>query len=57
MFDHASKKNNLVIMEVLLTNDLLNYIKLTGKSDLRLKGALDILNSFQQSMIKLIEKF
>ena len=57
MFDHASKKNNLVITEVLLTNDLLNYIKLTGKSDLRLKGALDILNSFQQSMIKLIGKF
>ena len=57
MFDHASKKNNLVITEVLLTNDLLINKKLTGKSDSRLKGALDILNSFQQSMIKLIGKF
>lgn len=49
LLDHASKKFNRSITEVLAINDLLNNKIFETESDLRLKKALDILNNIEQS--------
>ncbi|AFB20945.1 DNA topoisomerase (ATP-hydrolyzing) subunit B [Rickettsia canadensis] len=47
--DHASKKFNRSITEILAINDLLNNKIFDAESDLRCKKALDVLNSLEES--------
>ncbi|ABV73338.1 DNA gyrase subunit B [Rickettsia canadensis str. McKiel] len=47
--DHASKKFNRSITEILAINDLLNNKIFEAESDLRCKKALDVLNSLEES--------
>ncbi|QCS24544.1 DNA topoisomerase (ATP-hydrolyzing) subunit B [Rickettsia parkeri] len=49
LLDHASKKFNRSITEILAINDLLNNKIFEPESDLRLKKALDVLNSLEDS--------
>ncbi|CAK6518805.1 DNA topoisomerase (ATP-hydrolyzing) subunit B [Rickettsia helvetica] len=49
LLDRASKKFNRSITEILAINDLLNNKIFESASDLRLKKALDILNSLEES--------
>ncbi|BDU60810.1 DNA gyrase subunit B [Candidatus Rickettsia kotlanii] len=49
LLDHASKKFNCSITEILAINDLLNNKIFEPESDLRLKKALDVLNSLGDS--------
>ncbi|AFB21957.1 DNA topoisomerase (ATP-hydrolyzing) subunit B [Rickettsia rickettsii] len=49
LLDHASKKFNRSITEILAINDLLNNKIFDPESDLRLKKALDVLNSLEDS--------
>lgn len=49
LLDHASKKFNRSITEILAINDLLNNKIFDNESDSRLKKALNALNSLEQS--------
>ncbi|MCC8376794.1 MAG: DNA topoisomerase (ATP-hydrolyzing) subunit B [Rickettsia endosymbiont of Graphium doson] len=49
LLDHASKKFNRSITEILAINDLLNNKIFDDESDSRLKKALNALNSLEQS--------
>lgn len=49
LIDHASKKFNRSITEILAINDLLNNKIFDNESDSRLKKALNALNSLEQS--------
>ncbi|WP_342225722.1 DNA topoisomerase (ATP-hydrolyzing) subunit B [Rickettsia endosymbiont of Urophora cardui] len=49
LLDHASKKFNRSITEILAINDLLNNKIFENESDSRLKKALNALNSLEQS--------
>lgn len=49
LLDHASKKFNHSITEILAINDLLNNKIFEAESDLRLEKALDVLNSLEES--------
>ncbi|MCX4084039.1 DNA topoisomerase (ATP-hydrolyzing) subunit B [Rickettsia hoogstraalii] len=49
LLDHASKKFNRSITEILAINDLLNNKIFEAESDLRLEKALDVLNSLEES--------
>ncbi|ASX28474.1 DNA gyrase subunit B [Rickettsia sp. MEAM1 (Bemisia tabaci)] len=49
LLDHASKKFNRSIIEILAINDLLNNKIFDDESDSRLKKALNALNSLEQS--------
>ncbi|WP_342170212.1 DNA topoisomerase (ATP-hydrolyzing) subunit B [Rickettsia endosymbiont of Seladonia tumulorum] len=49
LLDHASKKFNRSITEILAINDLLNNKIFNDESDSRLKKALNALNSLEQS--------
>ncbi|WP_341792571.1 DNA topoisomerase (ATP-hydrolyzing) subunit B [Rickettsia endosymbiont of Gonocerus acuteangulatus] len=49
LLDHASKKFNRSITEILAINDLLNNKIFYNESDSRLKKALNALNSLEQS--------
>ncbi|HJD64889.1 MAG TPA: DNA topoisomerase (ATP-hydrolyzing) subunit B [Rickettsia endosymbiont of Diachasma alloeum] len=49
LLDHASKKFNRSITEILAINDLLNNTIFNNESDLRLKKALNALNSLEQT--------
>ena len=49
LLDHASKKFNRSITEILAINDLLNNKIFEPESGLRLKKALDVLNSLEDS--------
>lgn len=49
LLDHASKKFNCSITEILAINDLLNNKIFDNESDSRLKKALNTLNSLEQS--------
>lgn len=49
LLDHASRKFNHSITEVLAINDLLNNQIFDNESDLRLKKAIAVLNSLEQS--------
>lgn len=52
LLDHASKKFNRSITEILAINDLLNNKIFNNESDSRLKKALNALNSLEQLLDK-----
>ncbi|HJD57676.1 MAG TPA: DNA topoisomerase (ATP-hydrolyzing) subunit B [Rickettsia endosymbiont of Ceroptres masudai] len=49
LLEHASKKFNRSITEILAINDLLNNKIFEAESDLRLEKSLDVLNSLEES--------